>query len=90
MKSFPIRPPNAAERLRFLMRPGGSPTILKDGFEGSGYAPLAPYFYMRRERLKLRASSGRDEALHLEIRFVAPSLEAHLRLTPLRDIPVNP
>jgi hypothetical protein len=45
---------------------------------------------MRRERLKLRASSGRDEALHLEIRFVAPSLEANVRLTPLRDIPVNP
>jgi hypothetical protein len=45
---------------------------------------------MRRERLKLRASSSRDEPLHLEIRFVAPSLEVHLRLTPLRDIPVNP
>jgi hypothetical protein len=45
---------------------------------------------MRRERLKLRTSSGRHEALHLEIRFVAPSLEANVRLTPLRDILVDP
>jgi hypothetical protein len=45
---------------------------------------------MRRERLKLRASSSRDEALYLEIRFVAPSLEANVTLTPLRNIPVNP
>ena len=49
-----------------------------------------PVVLALRERLKLRASSGRDEALDLEIGFVAPSLEAHLRLTPLRDIPVNP
>ena len=37
-----------------------------------------------------QARLRRDEALHLEIRFVAPSLEANVRLTPLRDISVNP
>jgi hypothetical protein len=45
---------------------------------------------MRRERLKLKACSSGDEALNLEIRFVAPAFETNVRLTSLRNIPVNP
>jgi len=45
---------------------------------------------MRRERLKLRAYARRNKPFDLKIRFAAPSLEANVRLTALRNIPVNP
>ena len=45
---------------------------------------------MRRERLKLRASSRRDKTLDLEAELVAAFLKANLRLAPLWDVFINP